>query len=60
MSTSTDDQVTWTIVNAALGGIMIKPLFIIWIVALCMARRRSDPARAAFTWMKVVFPVEMV
>ncbi len=54
----TDDEI-WMIVNAAMSGIMIKPLFIIWVVSLCLARRRSDHARVAFSWMKAVIPFEI-
>lgn len=51
------DLLVWTIVNVVLTGIFIKPLFIIWLVSLCLARRRSDHARIGFTWLKLVFPI---
>jgi hypothetical protein len=50
------DALTWTIVNVVLTGIFIKPLFVLWLVSLCLARRKSDHARVGFTWMKLVFP----
>ncbi len=55
-----DADAVWTIVDAALAGIMIKPLFIIWVLGFCLARRRSDHARVAFTWLKIVFPFEIL
>ncbi|OIW24633.1 hypothetical protein CONLIGDRAFT_101313 [Coniochaeta ligniaria NRRL 30616] len=56
MATADSDTLTWAIANVVLVGIFIKPLFIIWLVSLCLARRKSDHARLGFTWMKVVFP----
>ncbi|KAB5566290.1 hypothetical protein GE09DRAFT_732016 [Coniochaeta sp. 2T2.1] len=52
----TTDLTTWGIVNVVLTGLFIKPLFIIWMVSLCLARRKGDHARVGFTWMKLVFP----
>ena len=46
----------YDIVDVVLYGIFIKPLFILFVISLCLARRRSDPARVGFTWMKLVFP----
>ncbi len=51
-----DDLAIYLLVNAVMSGLMIKPLFIIWIVSLCMVRR----AGSAFHWMKVAFPIEML
>jgi hypothetical protein len=56
MSYFDSDIQTWTIVNVVLTGIPIKPLFIIWLVSLCLARRKNDHARVGFTWLKLVFP----
>ena len=47
-----DDGQVWTIVDAGMNGVMILPIFIVWIVTLGVARRRSDPARTAFSWLK--------
>ena len=52
----TTDLTIWGIVNVVLTGIPIKPLFIIWLVSLCLARRKGDHARWGVTWMKLVFP----
>lgn len=52
-----DYEFTYLIVNTVLVGIFIKPLFILWCISLCLARRRNDPARTAFTWLKVVYPL---
>ncbi|KAJ9142447.1 hypothetical protein NKR23_g7242 [Pleurostoma richardsiae] len=51
---------TLDIINCVLSGILIKPLFIIWVISLCLARRKSDPARVGFTYMKVVMPLEII
>ncbi|KAK4452644.1 hypothetical protein QBC34DRAFT_293220 [Podospora aff. communis PSN243] len=44
------------IAGAALFGIWVTPLFIIWCISLCTVRRKSDPARVGFAWLKAVFP----
>ena len=46
----------YDIVDVVMYGIFIKPLFILFVISLCLARRRSDPARVGFSWMKAVFP----
>jgi hypothetical protein len=52
-----DSEDTFVIVSASLEGILIKPLFIIWVVSFCKVReRRQDPARRPFTWMKIAYP----
>lgn len=56
MAYGDSDTLILAIVNVVLTGIFIKPLFIIWLVSLCLARRKSDHARVGFTWMKLVFP----
>ncbi len=48
-----DDLVVYSIASAVMAGILIKPLFIIWVVSLCMIRRGG-----AFVWVKVAFPFE--
>jgi len=50
------ETVVWDIVNVVLTGLFIKPLFVIWLVSLCLARRKNDHARVGFTWLKLVFP----
>lgn len=54
------EALTFDIVYLALAGIFIKPLFILWLVSLCLARRKSDPVRMGFLWMKFVFPLEVI
>jgi hypothetical protein len=44
------------IAGAALFGIWVTPLFIIWCISLCIARRKGDPARVGIAWLKAVFP----
>ncbi|KAK0616483.1 hypothetical protein B0T14DRAFT_247612 [Immersiella caudata] len=44
------------IAGAALFGIWVTPLFIIWCISLCTARRKGDPARVGIAWLKAVFP----
>lgn len=43
-----------------LAGLWVKPLAILWFISLCLARRKSDPARDGIAWMKAVFPVWIV
>lgn len=57
MADAFDTAFTFTIVNTVLVGIFIKPLFILWCISLCLARRKGDPARTGFTWLKVVYPL---
>jgi len=49
-------EAVFTIINAALTGLLALPLFIIWVLTIFMARRRKDRARVAFTWLKVAIP----
>jgi hypothetical protein len=52
-----DSQEAFVIASASLEGILIKPLFIIWVISFSTVReRRQDPARRPFTWMKIAFP----
>ncbi|KPM42676.1 hypothetical protein AK830_g3848 [Neonectria ditissima] len=44
-------------IHAGLSGAAILPLLIIWIVPLWIVRTRKDPARVAFIWLKLLFPV---
>jgi len=46
----------YALVHAGMTGIMILPVFILWGIALCKGRRRSDPARQGITWSKVLMP----
>ncbi|KAH8695154.1 hypothetical protein BGW36DRAFT_382207 [Talaromyces proteolyticus] len=48
------------IVDVALRGIMIKPLLLIWLISLCLVRRRNDPARVAFSYLNAACPFLMV
>ncbi|KAK0644056.1 hypothetical protein B0T16DRAFT_460140 [Cercophora newfieldiana] len=51
------DNITgYRIAATALYGIWVTPLFIIWCVSLCTARRKKDPVRVGVAWMKAVFP----
>lgn len=45
------------IVNTVLRGVMILPTLIIWILGIALARRRDDPARAAFSYWKAACPI---
>jgi hypothetical protein len=56
MASYYDNLFIYGIVYVVLTGILIKPLFILWLVSLCLARRKNDHARVGFTWMKLVFP----
>lgn len=53
-------QSVWAIVDLAMSGVTSTPLFIIWCLSFCFARRRDDHARVAFSWMKAVFPFQIV
>lgn len=50
----------YDIVNLVLWGLLIKPLLIIWLISLCLVRRKNDHARLAFTYMKIVMPLEIM
>ncbi|OAA58648.1 hypothetical protein SPI_06721 [Niveomyces insectorum RCEF 264] len=58
MSDYLSDYRTYAIVNAVLTGILIKPLVILWVFALCLARRRKDPVRCGVSWLKAALPLE--
>jgi len=45
---------------AALYAIFVLPLFVLWCVSLCTARRKGDPARVGVAWMKAVYPFWVV
>jgi hypothetical protein len=57
MATTQGQAYGFAIASTCLEGILIKPLFIIWVVSFCTVRNRQDPARIAFTWMKVTYPL---
>lgn len=42
---------------AVLAGLWVTPLSILWFLSFCLARRKHDPARVGFAWMKAVFPI---
>ncbi|KAM5355007.1 hypothetical protein ACJ41O_001653 [Fusarium nematophilum] len=44
-------------VSALLTGILMPPLFILWIAGVYLVRCENDPARVAFSYMKVAFPL---
>uniref|UniRef100_A0A0D2YFF2 Uncharacterized protein n=1 Tax=Fusarium oxysporum (strain Fo5176) TaxID=660025 RepID=A0A0D2YFF2_FUSOF len=46
--------------SAVLLGILIPPLLILWISSLYLVRREDDPARMAFMYMKIVFPMALL
>jgi hypothetical protein len=46
--------------SAVLLGILIPPLLILWICNLYLVRREDDPARMAFTYMKIVYPMALL
>ncbi|KAL2259524.1 hypothetical protein VTK26DRAFT_6781 [Humicola hyalothermophila] len=41
---------------AVIAGLFTTPLGILWIISLCLARRKSDPARAGIAWLKSITP----
>ncbi|KAF4435990.1 hypothetical protein F53441_13354 [Fusarium austroafricanum] len=45
---------------AVLLGILIPPLLILWISSLYLVRREDDPARMAFTYLKMVYPMALL
>lgn len=51
---STDQA--FIISHAALTGIIIPPVFILWILSHFQARRRKDPVRDGVAWMKLAYP----
>ncbi|KAF4331738.1 hypothetical protein FBEOM_14494 [Fusarium beomiforme] len=46
--------------SAVLLGILIPPVLILWICTLYLVRREDDPARMAFTFMKIVYPMALL
>jgi hypothetical protein len=46
--------------SAVLLGILIAPLLVLWISSLYLVRREDDPARMAFTYMKMVYPMALL
>ncbi|KIH93580.1 hypothetical protein SPBR_04242 [Sporothrix brasiliensis 5110] len=50
-----DSQFTYIVSNAALTGIMILPVLVIWVLFLFQARRRQDPVRDGVAWLKASF-----
>ncbi|KAK3347146.1 hypothetical protein B0T25DRAFT_634384 [Lasiosphaeria hispida] len=47
----------YTVGAIVLYGIFVTPLFILWCISLCIARRKGDPARAGIAWIKAVYPL---
>lgn len=45
---------------AVANGLFVTPLFILWCISLCLARRQGDPARSGIPWMKAIFPFSIV
>ncbi|ERS97101.1 hypothetical protein HMPREF1624_06430 [Sporothrix schenckii ATCC 58251] len=50
-----DSEFAYIVSNAALTGIMILPVLVIWVLFLFQARRRKDPVRDGFAWLKASF-----
>ncbi|GAB1316097.1 hypothetical protein MFIFM68171_06307 [Madurella fahalii] len=46
--------------SIVLAGLWVTPLSVLWFVSLCLARRRSDPARVGIVWVKAVYPVWII
>ncbi|CAK7213547.1 hypothetical protein SCUCBS95973_001830 [Sporothrix curviconia] len=46
----------FTIVNAALTGIVIFPVFVFGLLSFFQAHSRKDPARNGVRWLRLVFP----
>ncbi|KAK0708571.1 hypothetical protein B0H67DRAFT_590614 [Lasiosphaeris hirsuta] len=46
----------YTVGAIVIYGIFITPLFILWCISLCIARRKGDPARVGIAWIKAVYP----
>jgi hypothetical protein len=46
----------YSVAALVLAGLWVKPLGILWLISLCLARRKGDPARVGVTWIKVVYP----
>ncbi|KAG6009011.1 hypothetical protein E4U21_003342 [Claviceps maximensis] len=55
-----NDATVWTIVHAAITGFMVLPIVMVGILSLVLARRRRDPARRAFSWLKGCHPLLLV
>ncbi|KAK2600211.1 hypothetical protein QQS21_005085 [Conoideocrella luteorostrata] len=51
------DASIWTMVHAAATGFMMVPILITGLLTLVLARRRQDPARVAFIWLKGCHPL---
>ncbi|KAK5654700.1 hypothetical protein OQA88_7024 [Cercophora sp. LCS_1] len=49
-----------TIGALVLYGLFDTPLFILWTISLCLARRKSDPARTFLPWFKAISPIWIV
>lgn len=43
--------------SIVLAGLWVTPLSILWFISLCLARRKSDPARVGLAWVKAVSPI---
>ncbi|KAG5982692.1 hypothetical protein E4U55_001515 [Claviceps digitariae] len=54
------DATVWTIVHAAVTGFMMLPIAMVGLLSLVLARRRRDPARRAFAWLKGCHPFLLV
>ncbi|KAK2603477.1 hypothetical protein QQS21_004337 [Conoideocrella luteorostrata] len=50
----------WSIAHAAMTALIIIPLIVIWFLTIGLARRKGDPARAAFSWLKACHPFLVV
>lgn len=51
------EKMKWVTVHIALVSILVVPLFILWLVSLCLVRRKHDRARLGFLWMNLATPL---
>ncbi|OAQ60283.1 hypothetical protein VFPPC_10708 [Pochonia chlamydosporia 170] len=54
------DVQLWTIVHASVTGFAVIPIILVGILTVTLARRRGDPARRAFVWLKGCYPLLIV
>ncbi|KAK4162880.1 hypothetical protein QBC43DRAFT_371104 [Cladorrhinum sp. PSN259] len=50
------DGLPWLIGYVILTFLWVIPLLVLWSISFCFTRRRKDPARVGFVWMKIVYP----
>ncbi len=47
----------YDIAAAVLYGLSILPLLVLFVVSLVTVRRRNDPVRLPFLWLKLAMPL---